>query len=311
MEIDKNGNLNIAAHLGLTRQGIQEFVTSGFTYPGEGENVTIIQFDHSGNVTWYVAPVPSEITTRLTQIDDIAVCPDGNVYVAGSISLLTDMDPGLGEDIHGKDEEYTSAAYVSKYSSAGEYIWTRTWSDREEGSFCTGDGSLCIDGSGNIFRSGYFEGLVGSDNESGWELTAGIYEDTTQDFPDVFIISYTPDGSIRWAESIGGPDWDRASSMCSDGYGNIFLTGKFLGIDPAEIVLDPADGAEFWSGYLAMCSDAGDFSWIGYYRDWYWLSPEKLDTDAYGNVYVLGYNSNNRTTTLMKFTPDEYWMSGS
>jgi hypothetical protein len=80
-----------------------------------------------------------------------AVDGSGNVYVAGSFQGTADFDPGPGDN-------HTSAGdndiFLTKINADGTYGWTKTMG----GAGNDGGYSAAVDGSGNVYVTGYIGG---------------------------------------------------------------------------------------------------------------------------------------------------------
>ena len=93
-----------------------------------------------------------------------------------------DFDPGPGFDEH--ISEGNDDIFLSKFDSAGNFIWART---------CGGIGDdngwgIAIDGSGNANITGSFEGSVNFAPGLGFE------EHNSNGFEDIFLCNFTPEG---------------------------------------------------------------------------------------------------------------------
>jgi hypothetical protein len=119
----------------------------------------------------------------------IAVDGSGNVYVTGYSN-----GSGTGDDY-----------CTIKYNSSG----VQQWVARYNGPGNSGDEakSIAVDGSGNVYVTGYSKGSVTSD--------------------DYCTIKYNSSGVQQWVARYNGPgnDWDAARSIAVDGSGNVYVTG--------------------------------------------------------------------------------------
>lgn len=106
-----------------------------------------------------------------------------------------------------------------------------------------------------------------------------------------FITKFSNSGNLLWSTYYGGSIDDVGYSICTDGVGNIFLTGYTRSSDFP--VMDPGGGAYF----LAQPASANDFAFILKFsnngnRLWatcYWAEKGySICTDPYDNVFVTG-----------------------
>jgi hypothetical protein len=85
--------------------------------------------------------------------------------------------------------------------------------------------AVAIDGSGNIYITGYFEFTADFNPGPGVaNLTSiGSYN------PDIFLAKYDASGNYIYAKSVSGPGTDRAYSLAVDASSNVYITGLFNG----------------------------------------------------------------------------------
>ena len=224
------------------------YVTGWSEGSGTGDDYATIKYTPTGDTTglgWvrrYNAP---------GNVDDdaqaIAVDGTGNVYVTG-------WSKGFGTD-----RDYVTI----KYTPAGDTLWVRRYNGPVNGRDQAH--ALAVDGTGNVFVTGYSAG-------SG----------TSYDYA---TIKYTPDGDTAvanggWVQRYNGPgnSADQANALAVDGTGNVYVTGNSAGSGPtgydyATIKYNSAGDALWVIRYNA--GDGGDYAYA-------------LAVDGTGNVYVTG-----------------------
>jgi hypothetical protein len=133
-------------------------------------------------------------------IQNIKIDASGNRYVVGNFSATADFDPSAGT------ANLTSAGgsdiFIAKYNSSGDYVWAK----RIGGTGADQGNSLTLDGSGNVFLTGYFAGTVDFDPSAS---TANLISAGGN---DIFIAKYNSSGDYVWANGIGGTGIDRGLS---------------------------------------------------------------------------------------------------
>ena len=162
----------------------------------------LAKYDEEGNLVWANTLSGSgELFVR-------SMCMDENqgLIVAGSFSA--DISTGNFNIESRGGEDF----FLSKFSSNGTVEWVRSGggvaSDRIYGVGCNEQGEIL---TGGIFQSaGHFGPLVL----------------TSRGMSDAFIAQYSPDGELRWAQSMGGPADDVIWSIAADG-DNLISTGAF------------------------------------------------------------------------------------
>ncbi len=171
--------------------------------------------------------------------------------------------------------QITSAAFVDEY----EYGWTQNMGGIGEDI----GRSVITDSSGNIYASGWFSGTVDFDPNGG-----DVRESAGGN--DIFITSYTSDGTYRWTKTIGGIGEDTGFSITTDSLNNVYITGSFSGtvdFDPSAGV-DSRISAGARDIFLTKLSPDGSYQWtrtIGGINDERGVSVVR---DFQDNIYTTG-----------------------
>jgi len=245
--------------------------TANLTSAGD-EDVFVQKMDPSGNFVW--AKQMGGVSRDIAR--SIAVDVSGNVYITGYFEDTGDFDPGGGT------ANLTSAGrddiFVQKLDSSGNYIWAKQMGG-------TGDDngiSITVDGSGNVYTTGDFEGTADFDPGAGALISEGA--------SDVFAQKLDGSGNSLWVKSFGGINPDKGYSIGVDTDGNVYTTGWFaetVDFDPGvgianmtsageeDIFIQKLDG----SGNLIRTKRIGGIS-----RDFGF----SIMIDGPGNVYATG-----------------------
>ena len=163
--------------------------------------------DASGNYGW-----AKILDTNQGNGTGIALDASGNVYTTGSFSGSIDFDPSSANVY-----SYSSGSidvFISKLDASGNYVWGKTMG----GSRADIANSICLDASGNIYTTGYFNSSDADfDPSSGVAQlgTTGINDD------DVFISKLNASGNYVWAKKLGGPLSDIGRNIKVDASGNV------------------------------------------------------------------------------------------
>jgi outer membrane protein assembly factor BamB len=176
--VDTLGNLYLA---GTNEGGSQEFLA---------------KLDAQGNVQWRQVINYSTMPGQRTGISKIESDSEGNVYVTGLTNGVYTLGSGL-------------VAYdpvIAKHDASGNLIWQRTLDTNELASY-TG---IDIDGSGNIYLSGYNGARIGPDDGA----------------TDAFWVKYDSFGNLLWTEQLGTADVDYGLGIAADATGRVYLTGS-------------------------------------------------------------------------------------
>lgn len=189
--------------------------TYNFTSFSIVEDVFISKLDASGNFVW--AKQIGGTGSDLGQ--SIAVDASGNVYTTGNFGGTADFDPGVG--IYNLTNTFGGYdIFISKLSSSGNFVWAKNIGGTADNNSAY---SIAVDGSGNVYTTGYFKNLV--DFDPG----AGTYNLGSVGGYDIFISQLDPSGNFILAKQIGGTNDDNGCSIDVDGNGNIYITGYFWG----------------------------------------------------------------------------------
>ena len=182
------------------------------------------RFDSAGNFLW----AKTWGGTLYEQGRAASVDGLGNIEVTGWFADIVDFDPSTaGTDEHtslGADD-----AFLSKFSSSGNFIWARTWGGA---NFDTGYG-VAGDSSGNIYVAGRFWGDVDFDPSLSEDIRS------TNENYDAFMSKFDPSGSFLWVRTWGGNDValsDVGYGLTMDGLERVYVTGNF---DGTSVDFDP------------------------------------------------------------------------
>ncbi len=205
---------------------------------------------------------------------DMVLDNAGNIYHLGDFSNgPTDFDPGPGTF------NLTTAGgndiYISKLDSAKNFIWAKRFGgiDDDQGR------AMAVDDSGNVYFTGYFNGVADFDPGS------GVYNLTAQPGGrDIFVCKLDANGDFVWAKQVGGTSYDEGNGIAVDASG-VYFTGNFYG----TVDFDPGAGiANLTSNgmddlFLCKLNSSGNFQWAQHFGS---------TDDDYGNAIVLDNSSN-------------------
>ncbi len=255
LAVDDSGNVYVTGSGGNYFD--LDYVT--IKYAPNGDTLWIRRYNGSGF---------SEDQARALAVDD-----SGNVYVTGFSGINPNYD-------------YATIKYAPK----GNTLWVRRYNGLGNGQDAAT--ALAVDGSGNVFVTGY------SDPDT---------EPYNYNY-DYATIKYAPNGDTLWVRRYNGlgiGEEDVATALDVDDSGNVYVTGY-----------SGATGLRSGGDYTTIkYAPNGDTLWVRKYNgsgnsDDY---ASALVADGSGNVYVTGYSYGLGTYsdyTTIKYAPngDTLWV---
>lgn len=215
----------------------------------------------------------------------IAVDGDNDVLIAGGLRNTVDVDPGAGTT------NLTSAGsydcLIAKYDNNGNFVWGKRVGSTGFDFFYT----LDVDGNGNLFVGGFFEGTVDFDPN------AGTQNRTSSGNWDCVVASYDTDGNYRWANATGGGNEDRIYALRVDGDNDVYVGGWFSG---TNIDFNPGTGSNTLTSqggndaFFAKYENDGDYVWAKSIGGTGFDGIFDIYVDASEEVYICGqFNGTN------------------
>ena len=167
---------------------------SGVT-DGEDGDASLTKYDSQGNLLWARQLGSSEYDYAQDVTTDI----NNNIYISGGTNgSLDGSNVGLND------------AWVAKYDSQGNLLWTRQLgtsdSDSSEG--------VATDSDGNVYISGSTQGTLGETNVGG---------------SDAWVAKYDSQGNLLWTEQLGSSEDEDSQAVAVGDNGNVYLTGSTKG----------------------------------------------------------------------------------
>jgi len=273
---DASGNVYISGYFGTSTDfdpgaGVYNLTSVG------GVNIFILKLDASGNFIW-----AKNIGGSGYGGYSIAVDGTGNVYTAGEFQGTGDFDPGAATFNLVSAGDYD--IFISKLDASGNFVWAK----KMGGAGTDKAYSLAVDGSGNVFSTGYFSGIA--DFDPG----AGTFNLNSSGVEDIFISKLDASGNFLWANQIGGTAYDAGNGLSLDALGDVYTTGQFSGVAD----FNPGTGTFNLSSlgsydiFVSKLDASGNFVWAkqmgGTGYDW----GQALTLDSFGNIYTTGgFNS--------------------
>ena len=169
----------------------------------------------------------------------IGVDGSGNIYTTGEFSGTatfgsTSLTSAGGTDI-----------FITKHNSDGTFAWAQ----KMGGSSNDSGRSTRVNSNGDIYTTGAFLGTA----------TFGSTSLTSTGGNDIFITKHNSDGTLAWAEKMGGNADDYGNDIVLGSSGKLHTTGSFSGtadFDPGDTTanLTSAGGSDIFTAVFGLAT---------------------------------------------------------
>jgi uncharacterized delta-60 repeat protein len=224
----------------------------GVYIAGESDGSGFLRkYTADGQLVW----VRTIYTGGSISVNDLATDASGSIFLTGETGGALPGQTLLG----GGD------AYIRKYGSNGDIIWTRQFGTS---SFDQGLG-LAVDNMGNSYVSGETSGTFPGASSFGSR--------------DAFVMKLDPSGGTGWIKQFGTAGFDQAHAITVDSAGNTFTAGTTNGTFPGRTNFGSYDA------FVQKTDTAGNLIWTNQFG-----SPGDdigyvAAIDSIGSVLVAGY----------------------
>jgi hypothetical protein len=255
---DSSGNVYVA---GYTEGGLGGEANSG------GADAFLAKYDPAGNLLW----------TRLLGTADkdwalgLAVDGSGNAYMTGYTY----------GNMPGWTNQGEADIFVAKFDTAG----TRQWVAQLGTAGMDEGNGVAVDGTGNIYVTGFTEGSLDGTNVGG---------------SDIFLAKYDTSGNQLWVKQLGSPGTDWAWAVAVDGSGNPYITGYTKG---------NLDGTNQGNSdiFLAKYNPSGTLVWLKQLGTSGMDDGYGIAVDGDGNAYVTGGTQGVLGENVNRGSYDIFW----
>jgi hypothetical protein len=238
------------------------YVVAGWTqsFGAGGRDIYVVKLDSSGNIIWTKTIGGSSDDEAFSIIQS----SDGGYVVAGWTQSL-----GAGNrDI-----------YLVKLDSGGNVMWTKTiGGSSEDGAgpiIQSSDGGYVVAGWTESFGAGWWDiYLVKLDSAgnvqwtktiggSSWDFALSITQSSDGGYvvagltlsfgaggSDMYVVKLDSSGNVIWTKTIGGSDWDVATSIIQSSDGGYVVAGQTSSF-----------GAGGYDIYVAKLDSSGNVQW--------------------------------------------------
>jgi hypothetical protein len=182
--------------------------------------------------------------TATAQINAIACDAQGNVFVAGyNTGPLTFYNSsGTASGVLGS---MSDQGFIAKYLTTGSLSW-KSNIDCNSSSGVRING-IALDAGANLFATGYYNGYITFFNASGTAFSNVLYN---LGGTDVFLVKYSPTGTVLWNAHAGGSlAGDIGYGITTDPQGNVIVCGSYFS---ATFTLWSSNDAPFANTFAAV-----------------------------------------------------------
>ncbi|MCF8372446.1 MAG: SBBP repeat-containing protein [Bacteroidales bacterium] len=219
-------------------------------------------------------------SSGITKSFSMAIDELENVYITGRFTDTVDFDPGMTNfSLIGTNY---GSPFIASYDKHKNLRWAFTYENGDH-HYAT---SIATDNEGFIYTTGGFTDTVDFDPGPGmfqlYPHSIGVL--------DIYICKFDSTGSFIWAKNIGDIYSEYGTTIKTDQFNNIYLTGVMTGI----VDFDPGPGISNVTGYgnydvfVAKYSSSGELNWAKAFGGAGEDYGDGIAVDLNGNVYVTG-----------------------
>ncbi len=233
-------------------------------------DIFLVKYADDGQVIW----ATSGGGVSLEFVRGITVDTEENVTIVGTF-----WSPSITFDSYTLTNTGNIDVFVVQFDSTGQVLWAENpIGTNEENAYSVASNAL-----GCVYVAGSFR----SDSIRFDDLILFC----SSEYFDTYVVEYDQAGNAIWAESGIGEDWDEATSVAIDDWGNIYLAGHFgsdsIEFGPKTLQKSAAGNIDM---FLVKYDSDQELLWAEQNSGviWSWVYPEEIATDPAGNVFVSG-----------------------
>ncbi|TET39215.1 MAG: hypothetical protein E3J72_00810, partial [Planctomycetota bacterium] len=204
------GSFTLVATFGNASEGNETILSSAGSY-----DIFIAKYNPDGTLAW----AKSAGGSNWDEGYGISTLSDGSAILTGFFKNTCTFGNASEGNETVLSSNINSEIFVAKYNPDGTLAWAKSAggesSDIGQSIAALSDGSAIVTG---YFRDTATFGNASEGNETILS-SAGI--------ADIFIAKYNPDGTLAWAESVGGESVDYGSGISALPDGSALVTGAF------------------------------------------------------------------------------------
>jgi hypothetical protein len=212
--VDPNGNVYAYGAFGGTSI---IFGSTTLTRTGSGgSNLFLAKLNATGTPVWAKGfGATTNLSLVNTPLNGMDVDRDGNSYF---IASLSGGNLDVGGTILTKNSTSSTDMVIAKIDTAGNTVWARNYGTT--GAASTNGLGVRVDGSGNVYAGGYFNGAT---------IAIGGTTLSRIGTQDGLVIRLNGSGAVTWAQNYGGAGATLTLRPVALSGTNVVATGIFSG----------------------------------------------------------------------------------
>jgi len=246
---DTQGNVYTVGNFGADSITFGDFILTRPT--GATINTFVVKQDPLGNVLW----AKNFGETKSTYVKKITIDTFDNSYIIGNFWGTVNFG---GTTLSNLDEK--SDIFLVKLDTSGEVIWARQFKVTSPDQFpASNNCDITIDEIGNIYLTGDFYGTL--------EVGATTLTSSSIEVETPFVIKTNNLGEPLWAKRFTCNDHSSSTSITSDTFGNIYITGVFKknidfdGITFSSFGSNHPDYPDYPDAFVLKMNNLGTVEW--------------------------------------------------
>ncbi len=211
---------------------------------------------------------------------DMAIAPDGSVYVVGYFDGELDAGPGgklkagIPDPEPKKKLVTTSDAFLVKVGPDGKIAWARSWGSKRD------DVALGVAVQGDLVA------VVGNFLD---DLEIGTLKAKAANSDDAYVVAFDSKGTAQWLYTAGGVDSDGANAIVAAPDGGWYVGGSFMKVASFEPTRQEFKAKGGTDAFLLKLTKTGDFEWVKTFGGAYNDTILHLALDPRGSIYIQGH----------------------
>jgi len=179
---------------------------------GSTSDIYICKYDSSGNDIWAKQAGGNNNDLGIKITTDLV----GNVLITGEYMSSTISIDGFILTNTGTVNTYD--IFIAKYNSSGNALWAIS----AGGASNDYSDGINTDTTGNILVTGKF-----ASHYITFDSTSFTNSNFGPNLYDIFVVKFDTSGNLLWANIEGGTSSEGGNDICTDSFGNVYVTGSF------------------------------------------------------------------------------------